>query len=343
MPRFYGRERQELARLLKRWMGKASVVVLGMGTLATLYAVFIERARVQLDEYTVKIDKPGLPPEGLTILHVSDLHCRKHDRVQARKLAQFGRLLDGRQYDVLALTGDLIHDEAGFATALACVQSLRPRLAAFSCPGNHDYCESSLWGIFGLADKGALGTNRPLSAKIATAAGNFRAFFRKVWSNERVHLPIAYHNVAAMHAALERNGIHPLVNRAWHVQTGAVNLWVAGVDDLWEGHADLEAALAAVPEDALLLLLAHNPDAWLEPCAGRADLILSGHVHGGQVRLPLLGAVHTQGSHLTRHRAWGWFQRGTTRMFVSRGLGESLPLRFGVPPQVTLIHLVPAG
>ena len=144
-----------------------------------------------------------------------------------------------------------------------------------------------------------------------------------------------------MNRELELHHVQPLLNCSAHLQGDGLDLWVAGVDDLWEGRPDLSAALAGVPEDALLLVLAHNPDAWLEPGMERADLVLSGHVHGGQVRLPLLGALHTQGTHLTRRRPAGWFQRGRSQMFVSRGVGESLPLRFGVLPQVALIHLIP--
>ena len=58
--------------------------------------------------------------------------------------------------------------------------------------------------------------------------------------------------------------------------------------------------------------------------------------------MPVVGVAHTQGTHLTRHRPAGWFQRGCTRMFVTRGVGESIPLRFGVRPQIALIRLVPA-
>ena len=76
------------------------------------------------------------------------------------------------------------------------------------------------------------------------------------------------------------------------------------------------------------------------PASATADLVLSGHTHGGQVRLPVVGVAHTQGTHLSRQRPAGWFERGATRMFVSRGLGESIPLRFGVRPQVALIRLV---
>ena len=90
-----------------------------------------------------------------------------------------------------------------------------------------------------------------------------------------------------------------------------------------------------------VILLAHNPDAWLDPAIVRADLVLAGHTHGGQFRVPLIGALHTQGTYLSRQRPAGWFERGRSRMFVSRGLGESFPFRFGAPPQAVLIRLVP--
>ena len=114
-----------------------------------------------------------------------------------------------------------------------------------------------------------------------------------------------------------------------------------GLDDLTEGKPDLPAALADVPQGAPLILLAHNPDVWLDPGVERVDLVLSGHTHGGQVHLPGVGAAHTQGTHLSRRRPAGWFERGpSTRMFVTRGLGESIPLRFGARPQVALIHIL---
>ena len=127
------------------------------------------------------------------------------------------------------------------------------------------------------------------------------------------------------------------------VQVAGADLWIAGVDDLTEGRADLGAALAGVPDEPPLILLAHNPDVWLDARVAAADLVLSGHTHGGQVRLPAVGVVHTQGTHLSRQRPAGWFERGGTRMFVSRGLGESIPLRFGVRPQVALIPAGAAG
>jgi predicted MPP superfamily phosphohydrolase len=332
---------------MSRWhtIGTLAASAAGMGTLAALYALYGEPTHVHLDSFTLRVNKPGLPPGGLRILHLTDLHCRADGRIQERKLANLRGQLTGKPYDLLLVTGDLIHDADGFGVALALLKSLRPRLGAFMVPGNHDYCESALWGIFG-------GTREtdvlpPLSwAALRATAGRFREFGRKMLVNERVHLPVAHHDMRAMEAELAANGIESLTNRNYHLQgetaTGDyVDLWLAGVDDLWEGQPDMQQALAGVPAGALVLMLAHNPDAWLDPCARQTDLVLSGHVHGGQIRLPIIGALHTQGTHLTRRKPAGWFSRNGAHMFVSRGLGESLPLRFGVPPQAALIHLLP--
>jgi predicted MPP superfamily phosphohydrolase len=317
-----------------------AVLAAGVGIGAALYALFVERTRVQLDRYTVPASKPGLPPEGITILHLSDLHFRAGGRVQARKIAQARRLLTRQQYDLLAVTGDLIHHAAGFCQALALVASLTPRLGAFFCPGNHDYSEYSVWGVFGHTWQEG-GDSRPAPGGMQSTIRKLLDFARKVLRNELVRLPVAFNDVPAMIAELRAQGFVPLLNQAVRIQAGGADLWIAGVDDLTEGHPDLAAAVAGVPEGALLLLLAHNPDIWLDPSVGRADLVLSGHTHGGQVRLPWVGAAHTQGTHLSRRRPAGWFRRGKTRMYVSRGLGESIPLRFGVRPQVALIHWAP--
>jgi uncharacterized protein len=317
-------------------MGAAVLGAAAIG--AALYALFAERTLVRLDRYTAPAGGPGLPPGGITILHLSDFHFRAGGRVQARKIAQARRLIAGLEYDLVALTGDLIHDASGFPQALELIGSLSPRLGGFACPGNHDYAEYSVWGVFGHTWREGEAAGRPARVDLLGALSKLADFARKVLRNELVRLPVAFNDVPAMNADLRTRGVTPLVNQAVHVQAAGADFWVAGVDDLTEGRPDLAAALAGVPEGAPVLLLAHNPDVWLDPLAGRAGLILSGHTHGGQVRLPWIGAAHTQGTHLSRRKPAGWFQRGRARMFVSRGLGESIPLRFGVRPQIALIH-----
>jgi hypothetical protein len=308
--------------------------------LAFLYGRFYARTRIELARFTIEMTRPGLPAEGLIILHLSDLHCRARERVQALKLARLRRLLAGESYDLVLFTGDLIHDTAGLPAALAFLAELRPRLGFFSVPGNRDYWESGFTALLGTAAERA---ERPLAAQLREGVSRLRRMLRQVRRNERFTLGVRPNDVAAMHAALAAQGIQPLVNRAVQVAGPDVDLWLAGVDDLTRGAPDLAAALAGVPAEALLVLLAHNPDAWLTPGAERADLVLSGHTHGGQIRLPLVGALYRQGTRIPRRQAAGWFARGRTRMFVSRGLGESFPFRLGAAPQAALIHLRPAG
>jgi len=323
----------------KHWIGGAAAagaILAGAGV--ALYASQVERAEVQLDRFTMEVDRPGLPPDGIVVLHLSDFHFRAGGRVQARKIARLKQLLAGERYDIVALTGDLIHDAAGLPAALSLIESLRPQMGAYSCRGNHDYAEYSVWGVFGHTWREAEGAGGLSLGDLLGAARRLVDFARKVLRNELVRLPVAFNDMAALDAGLLSAGVRPLLNTS--VQVDGAELWVAGVDDLTEGRPDLRTALAGVPDEPPLILLAHNPDIWLDARVIAADLVLSGHTHGGQVRLPVLGVAHTQGTHLSRQRPAGWFERGGTRMFVSRGLGESIPLRLGVRPQVALIRLV---
>lgn len=323
---------------MNHWSRALLLSGLGGAAAGLFYAHFIARARVWLDRFTIEVDKPGLPPEGVTILHLSDLHCRASEHVQAVKLACLRRALKGERYDVVALTGDLVHDMAGLPAALALVRELRPRLGAFSVPGNRDYWVSGFRALLGRDDERA---GQPFGTQIRSAWGRVRCHLRRVVQNQRSLLHLRPNDVPAMHVALADLGVQPLVNGNRHVNCAGVDLWLAGIDDLNEGHPDPDAALAGVPEGALLVFLAHNPDAWLDPRVRRADLVLSGHTHGGQLRLPALGALYRGGTHLTRRQPAGWFRQGGTRLFVSSGLGESFPLRIGVPLQAALIRLLP--
>ncbi len=327
-------------------------VGIGMGAAAAAvgvglywYAHHIERVNVSLHRASIAVDKPGLPPAGVTILQLSDFHFRAEDPVQAERLARLCALLAGERYDILAVTGDLIHNEAGFPRALAFLRELRPAIGAFWVPGNRDYWESSFRSVFG-TEKERRGLTR--MGRVRLTFRKARRTLRMFAGNERAALGLHRNDVGAMQAALQRQGIEPLMNRAVHLQGGEYDFWVAGIDDLTHGHPDLAAALAPVPPDAPLVLLAHHPDTWLaetsagRPLARRADLVLSGHTHGGQLNLPIIGAWYRQGTHVGRHKPAGWFEEGSSRLFVSRGLGESFPFRVGAPPEAALIRLVPA-
>jgi uncharacterized protein len=328
-------------------LGGAGAAALGLA--GYWYAHRVERVHVTLDRATVKVDKQGLPPAGLAILHLSDFHFRAEDPVQEARLQRLRALLATEHYDILALTGDLIHNEAGLQRALAFLAEFRPAIAAFSVPGNRDYVESSFKALLGTPEERAgLGP----ADRVRLALGKIRRTMRRFAGNEHTGLRLHDNDVPAMNAALRAQGIEPLINRAVNVKSPDYDLWFAGVDDLTQGRPDLPKALVSVPVGSVLVLLAHNPDIWLEGVPGiagengvgarRADLVLSGHTHGGQLNLPLVGAWYRQGTRVDRHRAAGWFAAGSSRLFVSRGLGESFPFRFGAPPQAALIRLVSA-
>lgn len=322
-------------------------VTFALGALAgavaagALYAGKLAREQVQLDRFIVPVARRGLPDAGLTILHLTDFHFKLDGAVQRRKLEALHRLLENEEYDIVAVTGDVIHDMGGLPAALTLLRSLKPRCGTYFVPGNHDYAEYTPWGVLGHTWRsGDGGLTRGDLRQLAAA---LRDFVRKVVRNELVRQPVCFNDVPAMLRQLEAEGIETLVNRSTRLALGDGEVWLAGVDDDMESHPDLAAALEGIPPGVPLILLAHNPDIWLQCGVDRADLVLSGHTHGGQIQLPVLGAIHTQGTHLPRSRPAGWFERGRSKMFVGRGLGESIPLRFGARPQVALIRLVGTG
>jgi len=137
------------------------------------------------------------------------------------------------------------------------------------------------------------------------------------------------------------------VNRRLVNVPPAQGLCIGGVGDLWEDQTNFEKALGAAGEAMPRILLAHNPDtAEREPLRSgkyRVDLMLSGHTHGGQIRLPFLGTPIVPSAFGQKY-AQGMVQGPTCLVYISRGVGLSmLPLRLGVPPEITLIELSPAA
>jgi len=142
---------------------------------------------------------------------------------------------------------------------------------------------------------------------------------------------------------LTRHGFRVLNNRSETVGVNGRDIWIVGVDDPYTGPSDLPKALSGVPTDAFVILLAHTPDIVAKPLAARANLILAGHTHGGQIVLPLIGPLTSNSRYGVRY-ASGRFSVGRSRLFVTRGLGEvNIPLRVLCPPEIALLTLRSAG
>ena len=150
--------------------------------------------------------------------------------------------------------------------------------------------------------------------------------------------------------ALAGHNITPLLNRHVTLTRGGAQIALAGVDDPVNDRDDLAAALKGIPDDRFTLLLMHSPDGIAEAIVRGVDVVLSGHTHGGQIRLPFFGAPHTH-THLGRRMSDGYYagarlrraiglRPGRTQLYVTRGLGVSgLALRFLAPPELTILTL----
>ncbi|TGE38879.1 metallophosphoesterase [Desulfosporosinus fructosivorans] len=149
------------------------------------------------------------------------------------------------------------------------------------------------------------------------------------WTNYQIKSP------------LEDHGVHILENRHFKYHIGSSHIWIMGVDDPYLGRDKLNMALADVTDSMPKVLLAHAPNIFSKAVEANADLVLVGHTHGGQVRLPLIGAVVAPGEGLFPEFDYGQFTSGSTNMIINGGLGESvLPIRFYNRPEIVLVTLV---
>jgi uncharacterized protein len=137
--------------------------------------------------------------------------------------------------------------------------------------------------------------------------------------------------------SLAANGIPTLVNQYTAIERGRDFIWLCGVDDPGTSVPDLTRAIPVHPR-APVILMAHEPDyadsVRRHPRFSLIDLMLSGHSHGGQVRLPLIGPLVLPP--MGRKYVTGLYRFGGMQLYVNRGIGTvSLPFRFDCPPEIT--------
>ncbi|HWT81752.1 MAG TPA: metallophosphoesterase [Candidatus Methylomirabilis sp.] len=133
----------------------------------------------------------------------------------------------------------------------------------------------------------------------------------------------------------------PLLNNAHQViQAEQGALAVVGIDDLYTGFPDLDAALDGLSPAIPTLLLSHRPEIFPQAAERGIPLTLSGHWHGGQIKLSLPG-MDVSLAHLRSPYPEGLYRINSSHLYVSRGIGTTFtPVRLNAPPEVTLFHLV---
>ena len=138
---------------------------------------------------------------------------------------------------------------------------------------------------------------------------------------------------------LSTTGITFLTNEAAEIVTDKGNFWLVGIDDALLGNADPGKAFANVPVDAMSVAIWHEPDLAdvLEPYGPL--LLLSGHSHGGQVRIPGYGPIAAP--KMGKRYVSGRYDLGQTTLFVSNGIGMYRPpVRFNCPPEIVMVRLI---
>ena len=145
-------------------------------------------------------------------------------------------------------------------------------------------------------------------------------------------------------AALESIGVPVLYNQSIPFERDGARIWIAGIMDAlsWESNLNDAVPPTANRDKEKVILMAHEPD--ILPAVARLnafDLMLSGHTHGGQVRLPFLPPLFLPP--LGKRYVEGHFRMGRTQLYVNRGIGAvGVPFRFRCPAELTEITLQPA-
>jgi len=276
----------------------------GLGVIAAGsagYSTLVEPWRIAVRKYTIPIN--GLPASlsGLRIVHVSDTHLGP--RIPRSHIEEAYRLVIEQKPDLIIHTGDHVHDgirEIDAAAALCRPLVDAAPLGVIGTLGNHDW-----WG-----------DGHRLSAALSSEGV-------RMIDNQRIFL----------------NADRQLVH-----EPPESGLAIPGLGDLTDHEVLVDQAFAGIPDSMPRLVLAHNPDTaeiqgLADASAPRVDLMLSGHTHGGQVRIPFLGTPIVPSRYGQKY-AGGLVDGPRFPVLISRGIGMSLlPVRLGVPPEISVIEL----
>ncbi|GAA3891464.1 metallophosphoesterase [Saccharothrix violaceirubra] len=290
--------------------GRTLLATTALGTATLAYAAGIERRNWTLRQATVPVLAPGSTP--LRVLHLSDLHMLPGQKSKQRWVAALAEL----EPDLVVNTGDNLSHQQAVPAVLRALGPLLDRPGLF---------------VFGSNDYYAPRPKNPARYLLPSA------------KTKRIHgVPLPWRDLRA--AMIERGWLD-LTHVRRELEVAGQKIFTAGLDDPHlkrDRYADIAGP---VPEAALRLGVTHSPEPRvLDPFAADGyDLVLAGHTHGGQLRVPGYGALVTN-CDLDRSRARGVSRWGAHMWLnVSAGLGTSpyAPVRFACPPEASLLTLVP--
>ncbi|MEU4671232.1 metallophosphoesterase [Amycolatopsis sp. NPDC023774] len=292
---------------------KLAVGTLALGAATLGYAVGVERRRFTLRRAELPVLAPGSKP--FTILHVSDLHMLPGHRAKQRWVAALDRL----EPDLVVNTGDNLSHQTAVPSVLRALGPLLDRPGVFVF-GSNDY--------------------------YAPKPKNPARYLMPKGKKKRIHgTKLPWRD---LRAAFLEHGWTDLTHSRHTLDVAGQIVFAAGLDDP-HLHRDRYREIAGPADEGAVVRLGvtHSPEPRvLDPFATDGyDLVLAGHTHGGQLRVPGYGALVTN-CELDRTRARGASRWGAHMwLHVSAGLGTSpyAPARFACPPEASLLTLVPRG
>ena len=287
-------------------LGLATLGVSATGAYASAY-----EAGSDLRLTTYDLDPPLWPRDiELKIAVIADIHAC-YPWMSEERIGDIVKLANAQNPDLIVLLGDYVCTHrfvSGYVRPAAWAEQLaklRAPLGVYSILGNHD------WG----------------SAAIPTDPPDDSLSVRLALRDARIPL---------------------LENRSIKLWQGRRPFWLVGLGDQlahrWGRDGmfrvdDLPGSLKQLRDDAPAILLAHEPYIF-DRVPDRVALTLSGHMHGGQINLPLIGAPFLHGPARFKKYVYGIYQNGRRTLVLSGGLGTSFaPLRIGVPPEVVVVNL----
>lgn len=179
-----------------------------------------------------------------------------------------------------------------------------------------------------------------ITGDIATPVGTISGY-EEVLKNFKAPMGVYYvpgnwedwEPIPDLQKILATNNIVDLTNKTKRIDS---NLWLAGFADAPTGSPNI-SILNSIPKDSKIITIFHSPTFFKE-IESKVDYAFAGHTHGGQIRLPLWGAIALPPG--SDHFDMGWFKGRRAKMYVSRGIGTSIvPMRFWCRPELTVFEI----
>lgn len=289
-------------------MTAAAGVAITAGAALGGYAYAIEPRRFMLRHVELRTRRP--PPRPFRVLQISDSHFMGGQPWKERFFAS----LAAQEVDFVLLLGDLIETDSGTEPLLRCIRRLRPRYGTYAVLGAHDFLYPGL---------SAIARDVLAGGRHHTARNDGRRLIQGLWEA----------------------GVHLFRNDGFVLEPGPASpfpepVWFCGLSDASLGWDNVPRALRGRPDGLYTLMLTHALHDFHDILEAEPDVCFGGHSHGGQVRLPFLGATVTRSS-LPSKYARGWFRLHRTAFHINHGMGAGrwTHLRFNCRPEATVVDV----